>query len=152
MIRGTKNFMLQWIMNPELRKKIKGYKGDDLVCDVMTYGAYKSRKQNSLFHGLLTCFWLSGCSSFEDIEALRDYYKKIAGLVYIKEAQAGNVKIIQSVEKSWSAVTKENATLSIKCLIGDMDNSGVLGSSQSKKYEEILKGLGEWFDEFKQYA
>lgn len=148
MITGNKEYMLSQVSNDKLKAKINGYKSDKtiLVCDIMTKEAYKSRKQNSLFHGLLTCFWLSGCSSFNDIEELRDYYKKIAGLVYIKEAEANGLKIIQSVEKSWSSVKKDNATLAIKCLMSDMDNAAVLGSSQGRKYEEILKSLDCWFE------
>ena len=45
MIRGNKDFMRQWIMSPDLRRKIDNYKSDDLVCDVMTFKTYKSRKQ-----------------------------------------------------------------------------------------------------------
>ena len=33
-------------------------------------------------------------------------------------------------------------------LMRDMDMSGVIGSAQGKKYEEILKGLKQWYQEF----
>lgn len=173
MIQGNKQFMLKWVKNPALIKKIESYKSDDieLVCDVMTKKAYKSRKQNSLFHGLLGCFWDSGCSSFETPEELRNWYKEMAGLkvkevkiVQIDYPQWLNpfISLIESMTgkevpklevettevyfKSWSDVKKVDATRTIQCLMYDMDMAQVIGSSQGKKYESILESLGQWFD------
>ncbi len=44
---------------------------------------------------------------------------------------------------SWSKATKEQAQIAIDRLLNDMDASGVIGSKMGKKYEKILKGIGE---------
>jgi hypothetical protein len=86
----------------------------------------------------LQCFWESGCSSFNDYDELRTYYKRVAGLVkpegkYLKE-------------QSWADATKQNAKTAIDMCIRDMDLSGVIGSSQGNKYCEILKGINEFWE------
>jgi len=47
-------------------------------------------------------------------------------------------------EMSWSIATKQQATKAISQILEDMDNAGVIISSQGRKYEEILGGLGEF--------
>jgi hypothetical protein len=42
--------------------------------------AFKSHKQNALFHSLLGIYWESGCSSYRDPEDMRGHFKAIAGL------------------------------------------------------------------------
>lgn len=177
MIRGSKEKVLECFVEDnknvpltEMRKKISGYRSNDLVVIAMTFGACKSRKQNSLFHGLLNCFWDSGCSSFGDPIELRDYYKKIAGLIvetievieiqYPKVLQP-YIKVIEKVigcklprlkakrhiikNRSWADVDMTDATRAIQTLMYDMDESGVLGSSKGWKYREILIGINQWF-------
>lgn len=46
--------------------------------------AYKTQKQNSLFHSLLTIYWQSGLSSYSSMKEMRDHFKEIAGLKVIK--------------------------------------------------------------------
>lgn len=171
MIRGSREFLLQWIMNPFLRKKIKAYKSDDLVCYIKTIGAYKSGEQNRLFHKFLGIFWDSGCSSFNDYDELRDWYKTIAGLkvVDVKKMSVEYPVIVkpfisaienvlgvkipdiiveynETTYRSWGDVKKSDATRAIKSLMHDMDESGVLGSSKGVDYEKTLRALGEWMD------
>lgn len=121
--------------HPEALRKLDKLKADYICVDFISKQTLKSREQNNLFHSLLQCFWESGCSSFNDYDELRTYYKRVAGLVkpagkYLKE-------------QSWADATKQNAKTAIDMCIRDMDLSGVLGSSQGQKYTEILKGIGE---------
>lgn len=114
--------------------KIQG----DIYFDLQSKTVYKSNKQNNLFHSLLECFWESGCSSFGDYDDLRNYYKRIAGLV----KKQGSVV----VESSWSDAKKEQARTAIDMCIRDMDFSGVMGSSKASKYTEILKGIKLYYE------
>ena len=123
----------------DCEKRIAKIKGDYVYIDIMDKEVYKTNKQNRLFHVLLQTFEDSGCHSFEDYDALRKYYKRVAGLV----KRSGNTE----TEASWSDVTKENAKTVLDILIRDMDYSGVLGSKAGKKYEAILRGIGEFYDE-----
>jgi len=121
--------------HPEALRKLDKLKSDYICVDFISKQTLKSREQNNLFHSLIQCFWESGCSSFNDYDELRTYYKRVAGLVkpagkYLKE-------------QSWADATKQNAKTAIDMCIRDMDLSGVLGSSQGQKYTEILKGIGE---------
>jgi hypothetical protein len=122
-----------------LVKKLEKMKSEYICIDVCTKQTLKSREQNNLFHNLLQVFWLSGCSSFNTYDDLRDYYKRVAGLVkpvgkYLKEM-------------SWADATKDNAKIAISMCIRDMDEAGVIGSSEGKKYEEILQGINEFWEE-----
>jgi hypothetical protein len=124
--------------HPEAIKKLDKLKADYVCVDFITKQTLKSREQNNLFHSLLQCFWESGCSSFNDYDELRTYYKRVAGLVkpagkYLKE-------------QSWADATKQNAKTAIDMCIRDMDLSGVLGSSQGLKYSEILKGINDFWE------
>jgi hypothetical protein len=114
--------------------KIQG----DIYFDLQSKTVYKSNKQNNLFHSLLECFWESGCSSFGNYDDLRNYYKRIAGLV----KKQGSVV----VESSWSDAKKEQARTAIDMCIRDMDFSGVMGSSKASKYTEILKGIKLYYE------
>ena len=121
--------------HPEALRKLDKLKSDYICVDFISKQTLKSREQNNVFHSLIQCFWESGCSSFNDYDELRTYYKRVAGLVkpagkYLKE-------------QSWADATKQNAKTAIDMCIRDMDLSGVLGSSQGQKYSEILKGIGE---------
>ena len=71
---------------------------------------------------------------------MRLYYKRVAGLV----KKQGNML----VESSWSEASKEQAKTAIDMIIRDMDLSGVIGSSQGAKYEQILKGIKQIYEEF----
>lgn len=134
--------------------------------------SFKSNKQNSLFHGLLSLYWDSGCSSFISYDEMREHYKKIAGLIDMEtisplsqetkymlykaikllpmseEEKIKTYTLLKGIikkEKSWSSVSKEDAKRAIDSLLHDMDQSNVIGSSQGKKYEYLLKQIGLWF-------
>lgn len=142
--------------------------------DILEEEKYKSREQNRLFHSLLGCFWKSGCSSFNTYDDMRWHYKFIAGLIEIQyvsdldqdtkdclwkaikvlplsDKQRGSViellrgKVMK--EHSWAEASKANASNAITQLLDDMDSAGVLGSKMGAKYEEILRSLGEWYED-----
>ena len=125
---------------PEALKRIDRIKGDIVYFDLLSAQSYKTQKQNNLFHSLLSCFWESGCSSFGDYDALRLYYKRVAGLVKKRDGVVA--------EASWADATKEQAKTAIDMCIRDMDASGVIGSNQATKYEAILKGIHNWYEQF----
>jgi hypothetical protein len=125
-------------VHPEAIRRLDKLKAEYVCVDFISKQTLKSREQNNLFHSLLQCFWESGCSSFNDYDELRTYYKRVAGLVkpagkYLKE-------------QSWADATKQNAKTAIDMCIRDMDLSGVIGSSQGNKYCEILKGIQEFME------
>lgn len=122
---------------PEALRRIDKIKGDIVYFDLLSAQSYKTQKQNNLFHSLLQCFWESGCSSFGDYDALRLYYKRVAGLVKKRDGVIA--------ESSWADATKEQAKTAIDMCIRDMDMSGVIGSNQATKYEAILKGIKQWY-------
>ena len=143
-----------------------------IYIDLLTEKQYKSRKQNNTFHSLLDCFWKSGCSSFVSENAMRFYYKRSVGLIEtvfdnsnleqdtknmiwkaVQLLPISNTQLMEVVnllkgkvvkEMSWSIATKQQATKAISQILEDMDNAGVIISSQGRKYEEILGGLGEF--------
>ena len=123
---------------PECKYRLDRISDDFVYFDLVGRETYKSNKQNRLFHGLLQCFFASGCASFDSFDELRNYYKRIAGLV----KKTGS-KIIES---SWGDASASQARIAIDMMLRDMDMSGVSGSSQSEKYEEILKGINQWYD------
>lgn len=140
--------------------------------DLLTPEQEKTARQNRTFHSLLDCFWRSGCSSFESKQAMKFYYKRQIGLIevayhntFITEetkkmlwealkvlplATGQRSEIIDLLkgkvlkEHSWGEAKKEHATEAINQILSDMDNAGVIASSQGRKYEEILGGLGEF--------
>lgn len=137
--------------------------------DFLTQTQYKSRKQNNTFHSLLDCFWDSGCSSFVSKNEMRFYYKRSVGLVQtlydnsnieqetknmvwkaLQLLPISNTQLLEVTnllkgkvvkEMSWSAASKKQATQAIDMILHDMNESGVVTSSQGKKYEEILEGM-----------
>jgi hypothetical protein len=120
----------------------------------------KTNNQNRLFHGLLQAFWESGMSSFLSYEDLRDYYKRIAGLIELKRTnplkeETKNIlykaiKLLpitdqekqrtydllkgkQEFCKSWAEVSKDKATFAIKHLLNDCVMSGAYITSEKVK-------------------
>lgn len=140
--------------------------------NILTPEQEKTAKQNRTFHSLVDCFWKSGCSSFLSKTDLRWHYKRLIGLIEVayynpqiteetKRMVWEALKVLPLTigqralvvdllkgkvhkEHSWSEARKERATEAIDALLDDMDNAGVIASSQGKKYEEILEGLGEF--------
>ena len=123
---------------PEALRRIDKISGDIVYFDLLSAQSYKTTKQNNLFHSLLQCFWLSGCSSFGDYDALRLYYKRVAGLVKRKDSVI--------LESSWADATKEQAKTAIDMCLRDMDASGGIGRNQAQKYEAILIGIKQWYE------
>ena len=143
-----------------------------LFINILTPEQEKTAKQNRTFHSLIDCFWKSGCSSFLSKTDLRWHYKRLIGLIEVayynpqitEETKrmvwealkvlplaAGQKSLVVDLlkgkvlkEHSWSESNKERATEAIDTILDDMDNAGVIASSQGKKYEEILGGLGEF--------
>lgn len=133
------NFAKSYLMerfagNEAVLKRLDALKKDTVCVKFMTPEAAKTDEQNRLFHALLNVFWDSGCSSFVDIDDMRLYYKRTAGLV-----QKNKYGFL--VEASWANAKKEQARRAIDTLLHDMDFSGVIGSSMGKKYQEILNHI-----------
>lgn len=158
------------------KEKIKELTGQEInepfgYVEVLTEKQFKSRQQNNLFHSLLKCFWDSKCSSFESYKNMRFHYKDIAHLIEyvfqndLKEStkqilwrvikilpieESERKKVIELlrgkilIEHSWAESTKGMAKIAIDQLLNDMHEAGV----NSKKFEEILKGLGEWYESY----
>jgi hypothetical protein len=124
--------------NQVVLNRINSIKGDYAEIDIMSPEAYKTYKQNRLFHSLLNVFWDSGCSSYLNYDDLRRSYKRLCGLVKVQDGWL--------IERSWSEATKEQAQRGIDNLLREMDEAGVIASSQGKKYEAILKQLGCGYD------
>ena len=141
MIRGTKEFLLKQTTNLILRKKIEGYSSDDLILDVMTPKTYLNNLQNATFHSLLSCYWVSGCCSDKDYEALRKRFKKLVGLIKVDKAEIEGLTVIKETETTWGNVKQTDATIAIKSLIDEMYESGV----NTPKFQQIMRGLGEAF-------
>ena len=123
--------------NPIVLKRLDQIKGDYAEIDIMSEEAYKTYKQNRLFHSLLSVFWDSGTSSYLSYDDMRLSYKRLCGLVKVKDGRI--------IEASWSEATKDQAKRAIDNLLREMDASGVIASNQGKKYEIILKQLGEHY-------
>lgn len=156
------------------KEKIKELTGQEInepfgYVEVLTEKQFKSRQQNNLFHSLLKCFWDSKCSSFESYKNMRFHYKDIAHLIEyvfqndLKEStkqilwraikilpieESERKKVIELlrgkilIEHSWAESTKGMAKVAIDQLLDDMHEAGV----NSRKFEEILRGIGEWYD------
>lgn len=146
---------------------------DYAYVEVVDEKKYKTNQQTRLFHSLLMCFWKSGCSSFNSYEDLRNHYKEVAHLLEFvfkndlkeetKQMLWKAVKILP-LEKdelsrviellrgrvliwhSWAECSKEMATVALNQLINDMFTAGVDSSSQGKKFEEIMKGMKDWYE------
>jgi len=156
-------------LNPKALEMIAKCTDDFMFVSLMTAEQMKSDAQNRLFHGLLSCFWDSGCSSFATFDELRRYYKKMAGLIEYKfqndlseetkktlwraikllplskEEEKKVIELLRGkveVEKSWGSVKKKDAQIAIDRLLNDMDASGVIVSKMGNKYQSILNGMG----------
>ncbi len=142
MITGNKSQLVQILAGIiPLVNSLDNFKdNEELVVCVMRKTKYKSLASNSLFHSLLQEFWKSGCSSFNDYDTLRNHYKKQAGLIITDKISLEGITLIKETHKSWTNVTQANASIAISQLKADMFEAGV----NSKKFDEIMKGLGEW--------
>ncbi len=159
------------------REKIKEWTGVEIdedygYIEVLSERQYKSRRQSNSFHALLTCFWKSGCSSFESYEQMRNHYKEIAHLLEMqtycplerqtKEYLWKAVKLLPITESernkiaellrgriavwhSFSECSKEMATVAISQMIKDMWDSRVDDSPMAGKFKEILDGMRDWY-------
>lgn len=141
--------------------------------EILTEHQFKTKSQNKLFHALLDCFWDSGCSSFISKQEMRWHYKQIAHLieteyfcpldVWTKECIWKAIKILPIEEEqrravvdllkgkvikehSWGEACKDGARMAIDAIIRDMDSSGVITSKKRNKYQEILRGINQWWE------
>jgi hypothetical protein len=106
--------------------------------------------QNRAFHSLLGEYWISGLSSYESYEDLRDSIKlKVAGpdeFIYIKDGKVRRSKTLEGVEgryaevpKSWADFTLDERKMAIDLVIKEANLAGV----NSKKWDEIITGMME---------
>ena len=141
--------------------------------DIVDEKRYKTNQQTKLFHSLLMCFWKSGCSSFNSYEDMRNHYKEQAGLLEyvfrndLKEETRQMLwkavkllplerdeldKVVQLLKgkvliwHSWSECSKDMASVALNQLINDMFSAGVDSSSKRAKFEEIMKGIKDWYE------
>lgn len=133
-------FSKEWLLErfkdvPPVLERLNKINDDTVCLEFMSRTAWKTQRQNRLFHALLTLFWESGCSSYLSYDDMRLCYKRMIGLVKRKEGMI--------VESSWSEATKEQAQHAIDNILRDMDMSGVIASSQGKRYENILKTINQ---------
>jgi hypothetical protein len=107
-------------------------------------------KQNRAFHALIGEFWVSGLSSYESYEDLKDSIKlKVAGpdeFIFIKDGKVRRSKTLEGVEgryaevpKSWSDFTRDERKEAIDWVIKEAQMAGI----NSKKWDEIIKGMME---------
>lgn len=106
--------------------------------------------QNRAFHSLLGEFWVSGLSSYESYEDLKDSIKlKVAGpdeFIFIKDGKVRRSKTLEGVEgryaevpKSWADFTRDERKEAIDWVIKEANLAGI----NSKKWDEIIKGMME---------
>ena len=108
-----------------------------------------SEEQNRAWHSLIKEYWLSGCSSYQSYEDMRDSLKlKVGGAkeyIYLTDRQRTvknlseipqHVKYIE-IPKSWTDFTKDERAEMIDFTIKEMIEAGV----NSRKFDEILSGM-----------
>ena len=108
-----------------------------------------SEEQNRAWHSLIKEYWLSGCSSYQSYEDMRDSLKlKVGGAkeyIYLTDRQRTvknlseipqHAKYIE-IPKSWTDFTKDERAEMIDFTIKEMIEAGV----NSKKFDEILSGM-----------
>ena len=126
-----------------------------------------TNRQNRTFHGLLTCYWTSGChsSTAKDFHRFRDEVKVRLGAGFEKIVYADWIdgkaqivecrrkdeiprrilddpdlaKIVKAKPLSWSEYSKKQRTDTIDRLKAEMVQAGV----NTKKFHEILSGMEE---------
>lgn len=155
-------------------KELTGIEIDEeyAYLEVVDEKRYKTNQQTKLFHSLLMCFWKSGCSSFNSYESMRNHYKEVAHLleyVFQNNLKEETKQMLWKVVKllpierdelskviellrgrtliwhSWSECSKDMASVALNQLINDMFSAGVDSSAQGKKFEEIMKGIKDWY-------
>lgn len=108
-----------------------------------------SEEQNRAWHSLIREYWLSGCSSYQSYEDMRDSLKlKVGGAkeyIYLTDKQH-TVKSIDEIPKgnkyveipkSWTDFTRDERKEMIDFTIREMIEAGV----NSKKFDEIILGM-----------
>ena len=106
--------------------------------------------QNRAFHSLIGEYWISGLSSYESYEDMKDSIKlKVAGpdeFIFIKDGKVRRSKTLEGIEgryaeipKSWAQFTLEERKMAIDLVIKEANLAGV----NSKKWDEIITGMME---------
>ena len=112
---------------------------EDIVISMQNPDQYKTNKQNKFFHDLLDEYWISGQSSYEDAEKMRDKFKGVAGLIE-------EITIIKPLKASLQA-----KRAIFQCLSILLENKAI----SSIEYKEICRRLrgeqiqqktGSWSD------
>lgn len=121
--------------------------------------SYKSKKQNSCFHGLLSLFYRSGCYSCEanSFRELKKYYKKEIGLirsyVYFNGTNIVEVKnksdipayinpnACRIVLESFARATRKQAREGIDLIKSEMLQSGIEQTSYGKEFWQIINQM-----------
>ena len=114
-----------------------------------------SNEQNNTFHALINEYWISGCSSFETFDSLRndmitcrgtqavEHYvfqcQRTNKIILSKTKDSGltNTRLVGFIAKSWSNAKMHERQRSIDQTIKEMKMAGV----NSAKFEEILRGI-----------
>lgn len=108
-----------------------------------------SEEQNRAWHSLIREYWLSGCSSYQSYEDMRDSLKlKVGGAkeyIYLTDKQYTVTRIDSipkgamyvEVPKSWADFTRDERKEMIDFTIREMIEAGV----NSKKFDEIILGM-----------
>jgi hypothetical protein len=84
----------------------------------------KTERQNRLFHSLLDAFWYSGCSSFEDPDQLKNYYKKVGGMeaesyTYFNRKEVEEVMLKNDNPESMKCYPKPHRVYEVTALPAD---------------------------------
>ena len=144
---------------------------EPIVVEIEKLEKSKTEQQNKTFHSLLQAFWESGCSSFYNYEDLRNYYKRLAGLIQYKQVLElkeetkhtlkecikilpidNNEKIVLNklllgqveVHKSWSEVKKDKAKIVIEQLINDcIETKAYVSNNRVKTIIDELSNFNE---------
>ena len=102
---------------PEALKRIDKISGDIVYFDLLSAQSTKPKQNN------LVRFWLSGCSSFGDYDALRNFIINALAGTWLKRKDS----VILVFPRC-----KEQAKTAIDMCLRDMDASGVIGRTKRK--------------------
>ena len=112
---------------------------------------YGTDAQNRTFHALINEFFLSGCSSFNSVFEMKNYYKlQVAGAGYYiwfdskggrhsaeKLEHIPKDSLYVEVPKSWVDFNREQRMSAIDMVIKE----GILAGVNTKHWDEIIEGM-----------
>lgn len=136
----------------EFRKQVKELylKSQFVTLTLEPVKRHGSDEQNRAWHALIREYWISGCSSYESFEDLRDSLKlRIGGAkeyIYFHEGRQRTVKSLDDIPNvpiavqipySWTEFNRDQRKEMIDTTISEMHMAGV----NTRKFDEILRGL-----------